>query len=212
MNKSKTMIKHLLSVLLIAILVFPNISLSSAQFIETWLFDDPKKDANPASMDILKVSIANNGTHFRFIIKCRAKPEPSLIRSYYVWLNTTNGDAPDYCLVAGGISGLYEIKVEGGKIKLNLTAPIEIQVKGKSIYLTAKLEDINYPGGVEEMVGVVVTTQQPLLKVRDRAPDSGVYYVPHEVIPELPGFTPFVFIPSVIMAIYLIYRRKFKQV
>jgi len=106
MDKQKTTAKRLLFFLLISILLLPNATLSldkKTKFVKTLIGEDPKKDANPASVDILKFYIANNGTHFRFIIKCRAKPEPSSIRSYIVWLDTKDGDEPDYCLVAGGI-------------------------------------------------------------------------------------------------------------
>jgi len=210
MNARKTKIRRLLFILLIATLLLPSSALSSAKFIKTLLGKDPKNDANPASVDILKVYIANNGTHFRFIIKCRAKPEPSLVRAYVVWLDTKDDDLFDYCLVAEGKSGLYEVKIEGNSIELEYIAPIEVKIKGKSIYMTANLNDIEYPTGVKSTVGIVATTQQPLLKVRDRAPDSDRYYVDHEVIPELPGFTPFIFIPSVMFSIYIIYRCKFK--
>jgi len=214
MDKPKTAIKHLLLISLISILLLPNAVFPLAKktkFVETLIGRDPKGDADPASADILKVYIANNGTHFRFIIKCQAKPAPSSIRSYSVWLNTTNGDAPDYCLVAGGISGLYSVTVEGNSTKLTYKAPIEVEIKGKSIYLTACLSDIDYPTGVGDPVGIAVTTQQPLLKVRDRAPDSGMYHVSHEVIPELPWPTPIVFIPSIVLSVYVIYRRKFRE-
>jgi len=53
------------------ILIVSNASPSMADFIKTLLGEDPKKDADPASVDILKVYIANNGTHFGSIIKCR---------------------------------------------------------------------------------------------------------------------------------------------
>ncbi|HIE18261.1 TPA: hypothetical protein EYP75_00900 [Candidatus Bathyarchaeota archaeon] len=218
MDKQKIMIKCLLFYLLISILLLPNAMLSLAKkdeddnFVKPILVGkDPKKDANPASVDILKVYITNNGTHFRFIIKCRAKPAPSLIRSYVVWLDTEGGSAPDYCLVAGGVPGLYEVDVEDESIEFEFKAPIEVKIKGRSIYLTADLEDIGYPDDVKDPIGIVVTTHQPLAQLRDRAPDSGIYQVDHEVIPELPGFTPFIFIPSVMLSIYVIYRRKFKD-
>jgi len=217
MDKQKITIKRLLFFLFFLTLLLPN-SLSLAKkgeddnFVTPILIGkDPKKDANPASVDILEVYITNNGTHFRFIIKCRAKPAPSEIRSYVVWLDTKGGIAPDYCLVAGGKSGLYKIKVHGNSIEYEYIAPIEVKIKGKSIYLTANLSDIKYPDGVKDPVGIVVTTHQPLSQIRDRAPDSGRYCVDHEVIPELPGFTIFVFIPSVVFSVYMIYRLKFRK-
>ncbi len=211
MKDVKPTARHLLILVLITTLLLPNITLAKADYLTTLLGDDPEKDANPASVDILKVYIANNGTHFRFIIECRATPAPSFIRSYTVWLDTKGRKEPDYCLVAGGVSGLYKASKKGKSIKLVYVAPIEVMIEGKSIYLTADLDDINYPKGVGNPVGIVATTQQPLTKVRDRAPDSGMYDVDHEVIPELPGITPFVFIPSVIGAIYLLDRYKFKK-
>ena len=210
MSWPKTAIVRFLLPLLISIVLLPEAAVSSATCLAVLVGEDPDKDANPASVDILAVYLMNNGTYFTFIIECRATPAPSLIRSYVVWLNTTNGDAPDYCLVAGGISGLYEVHRKGHSIKLKYKAPIEVTIEGKSIFLTANLDDIDYPGGVGDPVGVVVTTQQPLFKVRDRAPDSGMYYISHKVIPELPGPTLFLFIPSVIITVYVIYTRKFK--
>jgi len=69
---------------------------------------------------------------------------------------------------------------------------------------------LDYPNGVGDPVGIVVTTQQPLSKIRDRAPDSGRYEVSHEVVPELPWPTPIIFIPSVVFSVYMIYRRRFR--
>ena len=216
MDNQKTGIRHFLFFLLISILILPNATLSPAKktkddFIKTLLGEDPKKDASPASVDILKVYIANNGTHFRVIINCRAKPAPSSVRAYIVWLDTTGRDTPDYCLIAEGTSGLYKVTVEGDSVEFEYQAPIEVKITHKSIYLTADLDDIGYPDGVKKSVGVVVTTHQPVDQLKDRAPDSDVYDVDREVIPELPGFTPFVFIPSVVLSVYVIYRRKFKE-
>jgi len=104
----------------------------------------------------------------------------------------------------------------------------------------AKLSDIEYPSGVKEIVGVIATTHQftlkgkeipsrspfgngtlpkgpghipkiPHFKIKDRAPDTGRYTVAREVIPELPGITPLIFIPAVIIAIYVIYKKKFQK-
>jgi len=212
MSWPKTAVVRLLFLLLILVVLQPEAAISLVDYVTVPVGEDSNKDANPASVDILAVYLTNNGTHFTFIIECRATPAPSLVRSYTVWMNTTNGDAPDYCLVAGGVSGLYEVHKKGHSIKLKYKAPIEVTIEGKSIFLTANLDDINYPGGVGDSVGVVVTTQQPLFKVRDRAPDSGMFCVSHKVIPELPGFTLFLFIPSVIVTIYFIYIRKFRSV
>jgi len=211
MDGSKTIVVRLLLLLLIPILFLSEAAMSSAGYVTTQVGEDPSKDANPASVDILRVSLANNGTHFRFIIKCRATPEPSLIRSYTVWLDTKDGADLDYCLVAGGIPGLYEIRKKGHSIMLKYKAPIEVVVEGNSIYLTAKLSDIEYPEGVKKKVGIVVTTQQPLVKVRDRAPNHGTYKVNHEIVSELPGLTSFIFTSSILVAVYLIYRYKFKS-
>ena len=232
MDNQKTGIKHFLFFLLVSILILPNATLSLAKktkddFIKTLIGEDPKKDADPASVDILKVYIANNGTHFEFIIKCQGKPSPSAMRAYVAWVDTKGDPKLDYCLVADGISGLFEVKIKDGIIILKYKAPIVVKVKGKSIYLMTSLENIDYPDGVKDVVGVVVTTHQipfkedssevknapkiPGFLVKDRAPDSGRYQVDHEVIPELPGFTPFIFIPSVVLSVYVIYRRKFKK-
>jgi hypothetical protein len=213
MSKPKDVIKRAVSLLLLLVLILPEISLCSSEYIEVLLGDDPKGDANPASVDILKVWITNNGTHFGFIIKCRATPSPSDVRSYNVWMDTKGDSGTDYLLRAGGVSGLYEVTVQDGSLTLVYKAPIEVKIKGKKIYLIADLDDIDYyePGGVKDPVGVIVTTYQPLFKKRDRAPDTGRYEVAHEVIPELPGYTPFIFVPSVIVTICFIYRRKFKQ-
>ena len=216
MNKLKFTIKCFLFFLLISTFLLPNVALLMAKkekdnFVKPILVGkDPKKDADPASVDIIKVYITNNGTHFRFIIKCRAKPEPSMIRSYNVWIDIKDENDPDYCLVAGGVSGLYEVKIKDGVIKLELKASIEVEVKGKSIYLTAKLSDIDYQSG-KDIVGIVVTTHQPLIKIRDRAPDSGRYEISHAVVPELPWPTSMIFIPAVVAAICTIYRWRFRN-
>ena len=214
MNKPRSMIKRFFFVLLILILILPEVSFSSAEFSEEFEFGtDGEKDAMPASVDILKVYISNNGTHFRFIIKCSAKPSPSSVRSYVVWLDTKDEEEMDYCLVAGGESGLYRISIdEDGEVSMTLVAPIEVEVHKKSIYLTANLDDIEYSAPTfKNQVDVVVTTHQPLTKLRDRAPDSGRYSVNYADIPEVPSFTLFIFIPSVLAAIYIINKYKFKQ-
>ena len=210
MNRSKITIVRFLLLLLISVAFLPRAVVSLADYVTTLVGEDPSNDANPASVDILSVYLANNGTHFRFIIECRATLAPSSIRSYTVWLDTKGGSASDYCLVAGGNSGLYKIQKKGRSMELNFKAPIEVVVEGNSIYLTANLSDIEYPEGVKKKVGIVVTTQQPLDKVRDRAPDKGMYKVSHEVISELPGISSFIFTSSIIVAVYLIYRYKFK--
>jgi len=200
MNKKEIIIKRLLLFLLFSTLLLSSVYPSSADFLEeTQVGVDPKGDANPASVDVLEVFITNNGTHFIFIIKCRATPAPSLIRSYVVWLDTKGDSAPDYCLVAGDRSSYPNL------------VPTVVSIKDTSIYLMARLEDIEYPDGVEkDPVNIVVTTQQPPSKVRDRAPDSGTYQVRHAVISELPGIVLFIFVPSVLFTIYMIYRRRFR--
>ena len=227
MNRRK--IKYLL-LLSLLILMVSNASPSMAGFIKTLLGEDPEGDANPASVDILKVYIANNGTHFGFIIKCRGKPSPSITRAYVVWMDTKGDQNPDYCLVAEGISGLFEVKIIDGHIIIRYKAPIVVRVKGKSIYLMTTLENIDYPDGVKEIVGVIVTTHQVPFKknsskaenssevknapklpgffVKDRAPDSGRYEVYHDVVSEFPGITPLIFVPSILLCTYIIYKRK----
>ena len=228
----------LLSILL-SLLILSSASPLLADFIVVLIGTDPSGDAHPASLDILEVYIANNGTHFKFILKCRGTPAPSLFKVYIVWMDTKGGPFPDYCLVADGISGLYEIKVVDGTVIIRYKAPIVVTVEDKRIHLMAKLSDIEYPSGVKEIVGVIATTHQftlkekkaptkspfgngtlpkgpgyipkiPHFKIKDRAPDTGRYTVAREVIPELPGITPFIFIPSVIIAIYVIYKKKFQ--
>jgi len=228
----------LLSILLL-LLILSSASPLLADFITVLLGTDPSGDAHPASLDILKVYIANNGTHFKFILECRGTPAPSFFRAYIVWMDTKGGSFSDYCLVADGLSGLYEIKVVDGTIIIRYKAPKVVTVEDKRIHLMAKLSDIEYPSGVKEIVGVIATTYQftpkgkkaptrspfgdgtipkgpedipkiPHFKIKDRAPDTGRYTVAREVIPELPGITPFIFIPSVIIAIYIIYKKKFQ--
>ena len=227
----------ILSIFLL-LLMLVNASPSLADFIEILLGTDPSGDAHPASLDILKVYIANNGTHFKFILECRGCPNPSIFNIYIVWMDTKDDAFPDYCLVAGGLPGLYEIKVIGGTIIIRYKAPIDVKVEDKKIHLMVKLSEIEYPEGVKETVGVVATTYQlthkekktqkespfgkgtlpkghgyipklPRFKMKDRAPDTGRYTVAHEVISELPGVTPFVFIPLVTIVTYVIYKKKF---
>jgi len=228
----------LLSILL-SLLILSSVSPLLADFITVLLGTDPSGDAHPASLDILKVYIANNGTHFKFILECRGTPAPSFFKVYIVWMDTKGGPFPDYCLVADGISGLFEIVVVDGTVIIRYKAPIVVTVEDNRIHLMAKLSDIEYPSGVKEIVSVVATTHQftlkgkkaptrspfgngtlpkgpeyipkiPHFKIKDRAPDTGRYTVAREVIPELPGITPFIFIPSVIIAIYIIYKKKFQ--
>ncbi|RLG95874.1 hypothetical protein DRO29_05400, partial [Candidatus Bathyarchaeota archaeon] len=45
----------------------------------------------------------------------------------------------------------------------------------------------------------------------DRAPNTGAYFIPSYVIPELPWPTPLIFIPAVITTIYFIYKWKFAR-
>jgi len=238
MKMSRRKNRILLSILL-SLLILSSASPLLADFIVVLIGTDPSGDAHPASLDILKVYIANNGTHFKFILRCRGTPAPSFLRAYIVWMDTKGGPFPDYCLVADGISGLYEIIVVDGTIIIRYKAPIVVTVEDKRIHLMAKLSDIEYPSGVKETVGVVATTHQftlkgkeapgrspfgngtlpkgpgyipkiPHFKIKDRAPDTGRYTVAREVIPELPGITPLIFIPSVIIAIYIIYKKKFQ--
>jgi len=238
MKMSRRKNRILLSILL-SLLILSSASPLLADFIVVLIGTDPSGDAHPASLDILEVYIANNGTHFKFILKCRGTPAPSLFKIYIVWMDTKGGPFPDYCLVADGISGLYEIKVVDGTVIIRYKAPIVVTVEDKRIHLMARLSDIEYPNGVKEIVGVVATTHQftskgkktpsgppfrneklpkgsedipkiPHFKIKDRAPDTGRYTVAREVIPELPGITPLIFIPSVIIAVYIIYKKKFQ--
>jgi len=67
--------------------MFISASPSLADFIETLLGTDPSGDAHPASLDILKVYIANNGTHFKFILECKGRPShQSLIFTLSGWI------------------------------------------------------------------------------------------------------------------------------
>ncbi len=194
----------------------PQVSVVQA-FIEPILLgSDPKGDekGGPATVDILTVFLTNNGTHFRFIIECRVGPEPSGVRAYCVYLDTKDGGATygtyeraDYCLHGGGTCGLYEWISGNWTYK----SAIDVQLIGNSICLTASLSDIGYPSNVREEIGVVAATYQPLHMLRDRAPDTCHYLVAHEVIPELPGLTPLIFIPAVLTTVYMIHRRRFKQ-
>ncbi|MBS7614454.1 hypothetical protein KEJ18_01785 [Candidatus Bathyarchaeota archaeon] len=175
---------------------------------------DPKKDATPASVDIVKVYLTNNGTHFRFILECSTTPEPSGIRSYCVFLDTKAGGATggtyrgaDFLLMGGGLSGLYEWGAGGWRYK----SSIEVNIVGNSIYLTARLSDIGYPDNCQEMIGIVAATFQPLGSLKDRAPNKGNYSVSHEVIPELPWPTPLIFVPVVAATVYYISKRRFKK-
>ena len=194
----------------------PQVSVAQA-FIEPILLgSDPRGDekGGPATVDILAVFLTNNGTHFTFVIKCRVGPEPSGVRAYCIYLDTKGGGATygtykgaDYCLQGGGASGLYEWILGNWTYK----SAIDVQLIGNSIYLTASLSDIGYPGNVKEGIGVVAATYQPLHMLRDRAPDKCHYLVAHKVIPELPGLTLFIFIPVVLTTVYMIRSRRFKQ-
>ncbi len=175
---------------------------------------DPKKDASPASVDILSVYLTNNGTHFRFIIECGATPEPSGTRSYCVFLDTKAGGSTrqpykgaDFYLMGGGLSGLYEWVAGGWSYK----SSISVNIVGNSIYLTARLSDIGYPGNCQNTIGIVAATFQPLGSLRDRAPNKNNYSVNHEVIPELPWPTPLIFVPAVAATVYYISKRRFKK-
>jgi len=181
--------------------------------------DDPSRDANPASVDILKVSMVNNGTHLTFILECRSAPAPSSVRTYGIWLDTNeNGGATtgpyigaDWYIQGGGAPGLYDSSGEESTTTLTYKAPIEVKVHGKSIYLTTGLSDIGYPGNVKETVGIVASTHQPVAMLKDRAPDTEHYSVVHEVIPELPWPTPMVIVPAIAAAIFMIYRQRFRH-
>lgn len=220
--------------------MFISASPSLADFIETLLGTDPSGDAHPAPLDILKVYIANNGTHFKFILECKGRPKPSISNIYIVWMDSKGDAFPDYCLVAGGLPGLYEIKVIDGAIIIRYKAPIDVTVEDKRIHLMVELSKIEYPDGVKEIVGVVATTHQltlkgkkaqkespfgngtlpkdheyipklPHFKMRDRAPDTDRYTVAHSVVSEFPGVTPFIFIPLIMIVTYVIYRKKFRR-
>ena len=105
---------------------------------------DSSKDS-PASMDILEVYLTNNGTHFRFIVKCRSVPEPSPTTAYRVYLDSKSGagatdgiySGADYYLEAKDDSYLYEWRDQTWKKK----SPIEFQIDhdDKIISLTAEL-------------------------------------------------------------------------
>jgi len=177
---------------------------------------DPSKDS-PASIDILEVYLTNNGTHFRFILKCRSVPTPNPATAYRVFLDTKSEGAlsgtyigADYYLEAKDVSYLYEWNGFSWKQK----SPVEVQIdhNDKTISLTAKLEDIGYPGYVENTVGIVVETIQPIDNQRDRAPDTGNYTIIREDIPELPWPTPLVFVPALMATVYVVYVRKFKKI
>ncbi|MCS7120149.1 MAG: hypothetical protein NZ952_02970 [Candidatus Bathyarchaeota archaeon] len=201
----------LFAILMSILLLAPNVSAAHA-FIEPILIGtDPRRDANPASVDILYVYLTNNGTHFRFIVNCSTTPQPSLIRLYRVYLDTRDGGdqlygGADFYLQAGGNNpGLYEW-VSGTWI---YRASIEITIVGYSIRLTTSLSGIGYPEKVKSTIGVIVVTFSPNL--RDRAPNFGSYSVTHEVIPELPWPTPLLFIPAVTATVYLIYKWRFRR-
>jgi len=210
MNFQKITIKHLLSVFLILIMLSPETIFSSAKILGILLGEDPR-DAEPAYMDILEVYMTNNGTCLQFVINCRERPKPSHNRLYVVWLDTKGDDEPDYCLAASNINGLYKVTIKRKSVRLKYVAPTEVEVEGCSIYLTVKLCDIKYPNGVKDTVGIMVTTHKPLPKIVDRAPDSGRYLVDHKVVSGLPNSTILIFIPSLILSIYMIYQRKFKN-
>ena len=45
----------------------------------------------------------------------------------------------------------------------------------------------------------------------DRAPNTGAYFIPSYVIPELPWPTPLIFIPAVTLTVYYLYKRRFRK-
>jgi len=170
-----------------------------------------------ASMDILEVYLTNNGTHFRFIVKCRSVPEPSATTAYQVYLDIKSGagstdgiySGADYYLEAKDDSYLYEWRAGAWKEK----SPIEFEIghDEKIISLTAELSDIGYQNNVDETIGIVVATSEPSNNLWDRAPDTGDYAIAHEVIPELPWPTPLVFILAVIATISILHITRFKN-
>ena len=88
-------------------------------------------------------------------------------------MDTKRDQNPDYCLVTEEISGLFEVKIRDSHIIIRYKAPIVVRVKGKSIYLMTTLENIDYPDGVKEIVGVIVTTHQvPFKKNSSKAENS----------------------------------------
>ena len=209
------LIVTLLIILNLALMITPVSGYLTPILIDT----DPTMDS-PASIDILEVYLTNNGTHFRFIIKCRSVPYPSKSTIYRVYLDTKSGGTPDglykgadYYLEAKDDSYLYEWKEKKKHGAWYKKSPIEVQIDpmNKTISLTASLSDIGYPKDVWPEVGIVVATFQPSNSLRDRAPDTGHYTVAHEVIPELPWPTPVVFIPAVVGTIYTIYRRRSRE-
>jgi len=206
----KKTIKHTLSTSLILIMLLSEIRFSSAMNSEILIIEDPR-DVEHAYMDILEVYMTNDGTYLQFVINLRERPKPSLNRLYTVWLDTKGNDKPDYCLAASNVNALYKVTVKRGSIRLKYLAPIEVEVEGNSITLTVRLSDIKYPNGVKDTVGIVAATHNPLAKIVDRAPDSGRCLVDHRVVSELPHFTILIFIPSLIISIYIIYRCKFRN-
>ena len=107
--------RQLLMIFLSFILALsPSIGIVQASFIEPILVGEDPKDAKPDLIDIRKVYLTNNGTHFRFIVECEGTPDTK--KEYWVYLDTKDGGAgadtyegADFYLQGGGTKpGLYE--------------------------------------------------------------------------------------------------------
>lgn len=186
---------------------------------------DPKGDVFPPKPngDILECYFTNDGTHLRLIMRLDATPNTQE-RDYHVFLDTKDGTSrspayadADYCLDSHqGTLWKWNPSPGGGHWEASKGA-VEVSVSGYNISLTCKLTDIQYPEGVSATVGIVFVTYNgvpadpPAASILDRAPDTGAYYLAHEVIPELPWPTPLVFIPALIVTVYITYTRRFRQ-
>lgn len=164
-----------------------------------------------AKADKLCIFFTNDGTHAYFKEMLAASPDPSSF-TYTVYLDKPAGDTypQDFRLVYS--SGTAELQSWDGS-SWNYVEDIVVTTAGNSLTFNVSLQSIANLA-IEQDTNVWFAEyygSNSFGQVVDRAPNTGSYFISSEVIPELPWPTPLIFVPAVVAAVFIIYKRGFKR-
>jgi len=166
---------------------------------------------NYVKADKLCIYFHNDGTYAYFNETLAAQPDPSSF-TYTVYLDKPVGETypQDFRLVYS--SGTSELQSWDGS-SWNKVEDITVTVNGNNIVFKVSLASIANPN-IQEDTNVWFVEyygSNSYGHVVDRAPNTGSYFIPYNVIDEFPGHTSLIFIPAIVSAVYFIYKRRFKR-
>lgn len=181
---------------------------------------DSRIDDPPDAADITSQDYTNDGTYFYVTMNLNGAPDTSSY-TYVVYMDyPANGTVnPDYRMVySSGTSELEQMSDSTWSYVKDITITVKDTTK---IEFKVALEDFGYPAGGNPDMHLWCATydganSEPATgsdgaNMLDRDLVTGYYTLTHEQIPEIPWPLPLLFIPALVIAMYIIWRKKFSH-